>query len=213
MDDALSPWLRLALCPQTPTALLRELLGSTPNELPQRTRSLNQWLSDPHADPTPFIPLPEELHPAAMAWKTLADQLLSDEVDDAISKATDWAASADNRHLLTPDHPQWPPQLQTVSDPPALLYAIGEPSQLAQDQVALVGARRCSVDGQLTARTLARDLAELGWLVTSGLALGIDTEAHLGCLEGGAPTIAVMATDATSCYPLLWWRRPLKAEP
>ncbi len=65
----------------------------------------------------------------------------------------------------------------------------------------MVGARQSSIDGKSMAATLAHDLAARGWIITSGMALGIDTEAHLGCLRAGAPTIAVMATDPTGCYP------------
>lgn len=201
MDDATSPWLRLALCPQTPNALLHELLSSPADELHQHTVSLRLWLNADKSNSAPPILLPDELQASATAWKTLAKQLSSSTVDAAVQKVTDWASAANDRHLLTPDHPLWPMQLHTLPDPPALLYAIGEPTLLAKDQIAIVGARRCSVDGQLTARQLARELAGLGWVVTSGLALGIDTEAHLGCLEGGTPTLAVMATDAATCYP------------
>ena len=201
MDDAISPWLRLALCPQTPTALLRELLSSPADQSQQHTLKLQQWLTADHAASAPDIRLPDALQPTACAWGNLATQLNSEPVNVAIQKVMNWSAAATNRFVLTPDSSLWPKQLHSLSDPPTLLYAIGDPSLLARDQIALVGARRCSVDGKLIARQLATDLAHMGLVVTSGLAQGIDAEAHLGCLAGGAPTLAVMATDAASCYP------------
>jgi len=201
MDDAASPWLRLALNQNTPNALLRELLSSPADELHQYTESLNQWLCADKPELSPPLSLPDTLQPSTEAWKNLATQLTSPTVDAAVQKVKDWASAAKNRHLLTPDHPLWPIQLHTLPDPPALLYSIGEPALLAKDQIALVGARQCSLDGKITARQIARELAEMGWVITSGLALGIDTEAHLGCLEGDTPTLAVMATDAAGCYP------------
>ena len=201
MDDAISPWLRLALCRQTPNSLLHELLSVQPDVLDQHTQSLRHWLKIGTSALTPDISLPIELQPSTAVWKTLAKALNSAEVDSAIRRSAEWATASNNRHLLTPDHPHWPTQLHTLPDPPALLYAIGQTTLLSRDQIALVGARRCSVDGKITAHQLARELAEMGWVITSGLALGIDTEAHLGCLEGGAPTLAVMATNAEACYP------------
>ena len=210
MDDASSPWLRLALCPQTPTALLRELLSSPADVLHQHTLKLSQWLAGKTPEAGPSISLPDDLQPSLEAWDKLAAHLRSTQLNTAVQKVVEWASAEHNRHLLTPDHPQWPMQLRALPDPPALLYAMGETALLSANQIALVGARRCSVDGKLTARQLARDLAESGWVVTSGLAVGIDTEAHLGCIEGGAPTLAVMATDAASCYPRK--NRPLAAK-
>ena len=138
MDDALSPWLRLALCPHTPNPLLRELLSSQADLLSGHTESLNQWLSTAAPKAPPPITLPDDLQPLAGAWELLAKQLNSATVNKAIEKATHWASSDHNRHLLTPDHPQWPTQLHTLTDPPALLYAIGDPTLLSADQLSLI---------------------------------------------------------------------------
>ena len=201
MDDAPSPWLRLALCPQTPHSLLRELLCSPVDTPAQRRLSLDSWLGAAPTDAPPPVAAYRTLQASKTAWQQLHSHLYAPAVDQSIEKALAWASAAEDRHLITPDHPAWPSQLDHLQQPPAALYAIGNPQLLSADQVAMVGARRASMDAQTTALTMAGELAGLGWLVTSGLALGIDTQAHQGCIAGGAPTIAVMATDATQCYP------------
>jgi DNA processing protein len=67
--------------------------------------------------------------------------------------------------------------------------------------IAIVGSRRATPYGQRAARRLAHDLSELGVVVVSGLARGIDAAAHRGALEGGSPTVAVMATGLDRIYP------------
>jgi DNA processing protein len=67
--------------------------------------------------------------------------------------------------------------------------------------VAIVGARNASGNGRTMARNLARELAEAGLIVVSGLARGIDTAAHEGVLAAGAPTVAVIASGVDVAYP------------
>lgn len=201
MDDASSPWLRLALCPKIPTDLLRELLHAAALSPIDVTDALAHWLHPNAAGTEPTLALPDDFLPSASAWKILARQLTSRAVDTAVTRSIHWAAQSNDRYLLTPEHPNWPSQLLALRDPPSLLYAIGDPAILIHDQISMVGARQSSIDGKRTASKLSRDLATKGWVITSGLALGIDTEAHLGCLDGGSPTIAVMATHADECYP------------
>jgi DNA processing protein len=67
--------------------------------------------------------------------------------------------------------------------------------------IAIVGSRHATPYGQRAARRLARDLSEVGVVVVSGLARGIDAAAHRGALEGGSPTVAVMATGLDRIYP------------
>jgi len=201
MDDDQTPWLRLALCPQTPPSLLRELLCSPPELRHQINQSLACWFAQSckTAPPKP-LGLTEEFDTAA-DWQPLASALFSSKVSQRIDKVREWEAERTSRHVLSPAHPAWPKQMHTLPDPPALLYVIGNPALLAMDQVAMVGARKSTVDGKRTAFAIAKSLSEHGWLITSGLAQGIDTEAHKGCLQGGSPTLAVMATDATQIYP------------
>jgi DNA processing protein len=95
-----------------------------------------------------------------------------------------------------------PPRLlRSIHDPPAGLFTRGDPSLLGRDAVAIVGARACSSYGAQVARMLGRELAAAGLVVVSGLARGIDGEAHRGALEAGGPTVAVLGCGIDRDYP------------
>jgi DNA processing protein len=104
-------------------------------------------------------------------------------------------------HILTWQHPHYPPLLKQLPDPPPLLYVHGDVTLLCEPQLAMVGSRNPSASGQQTATDFARHLAAAGLVVTSGLALGIDTASHQGALDAGAATIAVMGTGLDRVYP------------
>lgn len=93
----------------------------------------------------------------------------------------------------------YPPALRNIPDPPPFLWAMGDPAHLQRPCLALVGARNASSLGRRMAKALARELSEAGYLIVSGLARGIDTEAHLAALERG--TAAVMAGGVDVIYP------------
>ncbi|HEY7562559.1 MAG TPA: DNA-processing protein DprA [Gaiellaceae bacterium] len=96
----------------------------------------------------------------------------------------------------------YPPLLAELYDPPARLYVRGESAAvLERDSVAIVGARSCSSYGAQVARMLARELAAAGLVVVSGLARGIDGEAHRGALAGGGLTVAVLGCGIDRDYP------------
>ncbi len=80
-------------------------------------------------------------------------------------------------------------------------YAKGELAACAQPAIAIIGTRRASPDGLTIARSLARSAAQRGLTVISGLALGIDTAAHAGCIEEGGVTVAVLAHGLDRVYP------------
>jgi DNA processing protein len=97
----------------------------------------------------------------------------------------------------------FPPLLAAIHDPPPQLYLRGdeECSVLARPAAAIVGARTCSAYGRSVARSLARDLGAAGLVVVSGMARGIDGEAHRGALEGGGRTVAVLGCGIDRDYP------------
>ena len=102
-------------------------------------------------------------------------------------------------HLITMADPAFPTLLAELDDAPPLLSVLGRVELLAGRSVALVGARNASANGRLLAETVARQLGELGWVVVSGLARGIDSAAHRGALATG--TIAVLAGGLDRPYP------------
>ncbi len=96
----------------------------------------------------------------------------------------------------------YPPLLAQLHDPPERLYLRGGSRELlARPAVAVVGARSCSGYGAQVARTLARELAAAGLVIVSGLARGIDAEAHRGALEAGGGTVAVLGCGIDRDYP------------
>jgi DNA processing protein len=96
-----------------------------------------------------------------------------------------------------------PPLLRAIHDPPARLYLRGhaDPALLSSTAVAIVGARACSPYGAQVARMLGRELAAAGLVVVSGLARGVDGEAHRGALAADGHTIAVLGCGIDRNYP------------
>jgi DNA processing protein len=101
------------------------------------------------------------------------------------------------------DEPAFPPLLAAIHDPPPGLFlrGAGGAELLVRTAVAIVGARACSPYGSQVARTCARELAAAGLVVISGLARGIDGEAHRGALEAGGITLAVLGCGVDRDYP------------
>jgi DNA processing protein len=96
----------------------------------------------------------------------------------------------------------YPARVRDLPDPPAVLHVAGDPECLGvADSVAIVGARRATSYGLTVARDLGHGLAAAGVTVVSGLALGVDSSAHAGALEGSAPPVAVLAGGADRPYP------------
>jgi len=103
--------------------------------------------------------------------------------------------------VLTWDDPRYPEHLRTIYDPPPVLYVRGELRPEDDWAVALVGTRRASAYGREAARMLAGDLARAGVTIVSGLARGIDGQAHRAALEVGGRTIAVLGSGVDIIYP------------
>jgi DNA processing protein len=130
--------------------------------------------------------------------------------DEAVAAALAWldvpgrldGRGEPGRFILPLADPRYPPRLRDLPDPPTVLYGLGDPAWLSWPQVAIVGSRNATAIGARTAHGLARDLADAGWSVTSGLAEGIDRAAHEGALAG-APggTVAVVGTGIDLTYP------------
>jgi DNA processing protein len=99
--------------------------------------------------------------------------------------------------------PTFPSLLAAIHDPPPRLFLRGSASAALLDRpaVAVVGARACSSYGRSVARSLARDLAAVGVVVVSGMARGVDGEAHRGALDGGGATVAVLGCGIDRDYP------------
>lgn len=95
----------------------------------------------------------------------------------------------------------YPERLLQTADPPLVIYVSGDADLGYHWSVAIVGTRRPTLKGVLLARQFAAELAEAGWLVVSGLAIGIDTAAHEGALGVGGNTVAVLPGGLDCVYP------------
>ncbi len=145
--------------------------------------------------------------PPRRAWdllETLGPEGLSKSVD------VEWAAfdvDAEERHaaslgarLIVRGDPEYPDLLASIHDPPLVLYVQGA-LNLADTPVAFVGTRAPTPYGRRMARRLAADASRRGLTIVSGLARGIDAEAHLGALDAKGPTWAVLGTGLGRVYP------------
>ena len=102
---------------------------------------------------------------------------------------------------ITPEDVSWPKRLEGQRGMPPCLYVRGEIPGDEEKTVAIVGARMCSQYGKQQAFRFARELAGAGVAVISGMALGVDSCAHAGALEGGGKTYAVLGCGLDICYP------------
>ena len=96
---------------------------------------------------------------------------------------------------------RYPVALKSLYDPPPILFARGDPSLLGSPSIAVVGTRGATRYGLRVSGWLGSVMAREGIAVVSGMARGIDTEAHRGCLDGGGETIAVLGTGIDVAYP------------
>lgn len=108
--------------------------------------------------------------------------------------------------LLFADQPDYPAQLLEIYDPPPLLFYRGDKARLQQAQIAIVGSRKPTAHAQKITFDMAQYLAQAGYIITSGLALGVDKRAHLGALaqsdtEYQGRTVGVMGTGIDVNYP------------
>jgi DNA processing protein len=133
--------------------------------------------------------------PAGLAQAITAFDLRTIEADLL------WQDSAKEHHLLTWESPHYPALLKEIADPPIVLYAQGQLSAFSQPTLAVVGSRKPSIAGFSNAKQFAKNIASCGVTIVSGLALGVDAQAHLGCLEAQGQTIAVLGTGIDCIYP------------
>jgi DNA processing protein len=103
--------------------------------------------------------------------------------------------------FLTHDCPVYPERLREIYDPPAVLWYRGDTSLLALPGIAVVGTRHPTPYGCGMAQMLSRELAARGLVILSGMARGVDTEAHKGALDADGKTVAVWGTGVDVIYP------------
>ena len=177
--DELRAWLIALRTPGLGPGGLRERLDAAEGDIGRTLTQLRR-----HA---------AQLGESAQAWLAQPDEALL---------ATDLAWLAEPGHrLLRCTEADFPPQLENIPQPPAVLFVVGDASQLLYPQVAIVGARGASAGGLAHARAFARSLVGAGFVITSGMADGIDGAAHAATMDAGAATLAVIGTGPDRVYP------------
>ena len=119
-----------------------------------------------------------------------------------IARTLAWLAEP-GHHIITLADTHYPQRLLESADPPSLLYINGDPTYLNQPAIGIVGSRNATPQGIENARAFAKALADSGFSIVSGLALGIDAAAHEGALRSDtrSGTIAVIGTGIDRVYP------------
>ena len=112
-----------------------------------------------------------------------------------------WLNASNAHRLITINHLHYPANLRALEDRPAVLFASGKAELLQEPQLAIVGSRTPTSSGAENAYAFARFLAESGLVITSGLAYGIDAQAHLGALDAPGATIAILGSGIDYIYP------------
>ncbi len=121
------------------------------------------------------------------------------QAGDTINQEIELAMNKGFRFVTMFD-PEYPPLLYQIPDPPPYLYVYGRiPHPI--NSIAVVGSRNATGYGISTTKQLCRSLVSYGVTVTSGMALGIDTAAHQGAIDGNGQTIAVLGSGLGNIYP------------
>lgn len=120
-------------------------------------------------------------------------------LDEIASEIEAW--EAEGLHLVTLLDPDYPENLRGVYDRPPFVFVRGELRPEDAEGVAVVGTRAATTAGRALARAVTRELVSAGFTVLSGLALGIDGEAHRAVLEHGGRTVAVVGSGLRRAYP------------
>ena len=108
--------------------------------------------------------------------------------------------------ILPFTHKEYPEKLKTIHDAPLLLYSKGDTKTLAGRTVGIVGTRKATNYGKEVTATICQNLATLDVSVISGLAYGIDIEAHRNALKSGIANHAVLASGLNEIYPKTHWK-------
>lgn len=179
-DPSLDAWLRLTLIPGVGSESQRKLL--TAFGLPEAVFSAGY-----------------DALRCVVGSKT-ARLLLEADNSQAVAAARQWAQASD-QHIVTLADTAYPRALLDIADPPTLIYVRGRLDLLQRPALAIVGSRNPTPQGIKNAENFSAALAQSGLIIVSGLALGIDTAAHLAALSVQGDTIAVIGTGIDRIYP------------
>jgi DNA processing protein len=138
----------------------------------------------------------EATHMPVEAAQSIALGRSLELAEEEFAKTSEVGAS-----IVTLDCPEYPTRLAEIYDPPVLLYIRGDAAILSEPSIAVVGTRVPSPYGLGMAERLSLDLAARGLVIVSGMARGVDTAAHRGCMNANGRTVAVFGTAINEIYP------------
>ena len=171
-------------------------LALTPGLGPRRIlRAVERYGSAARVISLPLTEL-EGLEFPAQAVQFIGTGEAAKAADEELAKVAETGAS-----LVTLHDEAYPERLREIFDPPPLLWVRGDASLLGRPSLAVVGTRHPTPYGTGMAEKLARELAERGLIILSGMARGVDTAAHKGALLVKRPTVAVWGTGVDVIYP------------
>ncbi|MBQ8555154.1 MAG: DNA-processing protein DprA [Clostridia bacterium] len=104
--------------------------------------------------------------------------------------------------IISHDDARYPDSLRDLRSPPALLFYRGNPDCLMGKCITVIGSRKASPQAMDATMKICRELSDAGVTIVSGLAMGIDTAAHEGCLQGKSPTAAILGCGMDVDYPM-----------
>lgn len=171
---------------------LHHALGSTPRTL--------RLLLETFQSPEEIISIHKK-NPTHLKLTPLQHQRLRKINWTLIDNDLSWQQSHLAHHIITFNDSRYPPDLKEIHDPPIILYVKGQPECLLKSQIAIVGSRNPTPAGEETAYHFAEQLGLAGLAITSGMALGIDYQAHRGALAAKTPTLAVLGSGINIIYP------------
>lgn len=102
---------------------------------------------------------------------------------------------------ITIEDKEYPKQLKEIKNPPKQLYLEGNTELLKQNIISIVGSRNCTQNGEKLAKKFASELTMQKITIASGMAKGIDSAAHIGTMEAGGKTIAVLGNGFNHIFP------------
>ena len=173
-------------------------LSSVPRIGPHKIRALITHFHDPS---TILKASPRDLIRVPGIDKKLASNIVHNKGGEKFADEQLKRLNRIGGRILTIWDSEYPDLLKKTYDPPALLYMLGHFMSSDKNSIAIVGTRHPSLYGQATTEVFVRELAELGLTVVSGLARGIDTQAHQTALKSKGRTIAVIGSGLDVPYP------------
>ena len=180
-NNKLYDWLLLSLTPGIGGVNLLKLIQHFDNP--------SNALSAPIHELTQIIP------------QGVAKLIKNREAEANVIRSLEWINAGQNRYIITLDDERYPESLAQISSPPPTLFAFGNINLLNSPKIAIVGTRHPSQHGIENSIAFARDLANNGLTVVSGMASGVDHHVHKSVLSTNGATIGVLGTGVDLMYP------------